>query len=540
MSSPASALDPAPYPVAPEEPARLAALREYQLLERDAERAFDDLAALAAEACGTRMGCVSFVDDRTVRVTASHGLGALGSGRLAREHAFCAHAAFASDVFVVPDATRDARFRASPLVTGRTAVRFYAGVPVLTPQGHRLGALGVLDTEPRELQPRQISLLRRLSGQAAALLQARLAALQLRAAMAERDAHEVALRESEARFRRLADATTDGIAISEGGRIIAVNDSFCRMFRTRESDAMGRHPMEFVAPESRADVGRRVATRFEGLYEAAGIRPDGTTFPIEVSSREIDFERRTSRVALVRDVSERREVDRLKSEFVSVVSHELRTPLTSIRGSLGLLEGGAVGVLPPRAAELTRIARVNADRVIRLVSDILDLEKMAAGKLELRLATLDPAGVIAAAVEGADGMAAQRGVRLRAETQGTAPCLRGDFDRLVQVLTNLLSNAIKFSPEGGEVVVRASAAPAGVRLAVVDRGPGIPPHLIGKLFQRFGQLDASDTRPQNGSGLGLVISRSIVEQHGGTMGVESTPGVRTTFWMELPAAPAGA
>jgi DNA-binding response OmpR family regulator len=212
------------------------------------------------------------------------------------------------------------------------------------------------------------------------------------------------------------------------------------------------------------------------------------------------------READLRATAEREAVDRMKTEFISMVSHELRTPLTSIRGAMGLLEAGVVGALPPPALELVRIARTNADRLIRLVNDILDLEKLEAGRVELVLAALDPAELVAGALDA-------------------------------QVLINLLGNAIKFSPDGGEVTLRvAPAGPGDLRVSVEDHGPGIPAGQMDRLFTRFGQLDASDRRGQGGTGLGLAISRSIVEQHGGRIGVVSEPGTRTEFWFELARA----
>ncbi len=356
---------------------------------------------------------------------------------------------------------------------------------------------------------------------------------------------EAALRESEARFRRLSDASPDGVVITEGGTILNANRALERILRYADDELIGMTVAQITAPQSLPTVAARVAQGVEGVYEAVGLRKDGSTFPMELSAKQIMYEGRQARVTVVRDISERTEVDRLKSEFVSTVSHELRTPLTSIRGSLGLIEGGVVGEVPGRVLELTRIARVNADRLIRLINDILDLDKIEAGKLELRIAPIVPAEVVAATLEGIEGMASLRQVRMasRVEYSDAVPA---DRDRVIQVLTNLVSNAIKFSPEGGEVTVHvARRGPGAVRFSVRDCGPGIPAAQLGRLFRKFGQLDGSDTRPSGGTGLGLAISRSIVEEHGGAIGVDSEPGVQTTFWFDLPegsgpAAPSAA
>jgi signal transduction histidine kinase len=232
-------------------------------------------------------------------------------------------------------------------------------------------------------------------------------------------------------------------------------------------------------------------------------------------------------------MTERHQIDRMKAEFVSVVSHELRTPLTSIRGSLKLIEAEVKGKIPKEVMPLIKIASSNTERLIRLINDILDVEKMEAGKLELRLEPLDLGKVIGNALDGIQGMATQAEVQAASDVAPGIQ-LRADRDRLTQVIVNLVSNAVKFSPRGGRVDV--SAVPAGnrVRVNVSDRGPGIPEAQRHKLFGKFQQLDSTDSRKKGGTGLGLAISKAIVLQHGGAIGVEAREGGGSTFWFELP------
>ncbi|MFP2933929.1 ATP-binding protein, partial [Pyxidicoccus sp. 3LG] len=281
-----------------------------------------------------------------------------------------------------------------------------------------------------------------------------------------------------------------------------------------------------------APAGR--ATRMESPC----LRADGGVFPAELTIARVPGDGPPRFTAFVRDITERKEVERMKNEFISTVSHELRTPLTSIRGSLGLLEGGIMGELPPQALDMVRIARTNTERLIRLINDILDLEKMEAGKLELKLAVLECADLVEATLSGVHGMADTAGVTLRSDLDGDgAPQVKGDRDRLIQVLTNLVSNAVKFSPRGAPVTVRVKEEADGrVRFSVVDQGPGIPPEQRSRLFGRFQQLDGSDTRSKGGTGLGLAISQAIVDQHGGRIDVESEPGKGSTFTFTLEVA----
>lgn len=345
-------------------------------------------------------------------------------------------------------------------------------------------------------------------------------------------------REREEAFRRLSSAASEGIAILVDDALVDANNAFGRLFGWEPSELVGRPLRDFVAPESRDALARHVALASEKPYEIRGRRKDGATFDVELTIKRITYRGDDGLGCAVRDITERKEVDRLKSEFVSIVSHELRTPLTSIRGSLGLMEAGAVGELPPKAKELARIARQNADRLIRLINDILDLEKIEAGKIQLQIAALDPVDLMESTVAELRGMAQLYKVSITTH----ADCrdrVAGDRDRVVQVLTNLLSNALKFSPEGGAVAVTLTGGASGfLRFGVRDAGQGITPEQQTKLFMRFEQLEAANTRRRGGTGLGLAISRSLVEQQGGRIGVESALGKGSEFWFELPLVPA--
>jgi signal transduction histidine kinase/DNA-binding response OmpR family regulator len=236
---------------------------------------------------------------------------------------------------------------------------------------------------------------------------------------------------------------------------------------------------------------------------------------------------------LLVDISQHRELQRLKNEFTSVVSHELRTPLTSIRGSLGLMAGGALGAMPPDAQRMLDIAVDNTDRLVRLVNDILDLERIESGEVAMRMEPSPAAEIVLEAVREMEGAAAQAGVVLEAHV---APVLvMGDRDRLVQTLVNLIGNAIKFSPAGA--AVRAHVARAGNHgvFQVEDEGRGIPADKLETIFQAFEQVDASDSREKGGTGLGLAICRMIVERHGGRIWAQSVADEGSTLAFTVPA-----
>lgn len=522
-----SALDPQDA-----EQARLDALERYAVLDTPPEQAFDDIARLAALICEAPMAQINFVDG--ARQWSKAAIGG-PRGVMPRERGLCSHAIARHDPLVIDAAVGDDGHLAGlALGYGQPAVRFYAGVPLITPDRHAIGTLCVLDHRSRELSQAQREAL-------VALSRLVLAQLELRRPRTAREsgAHSRAegdLREREEAFRGLARAVSEGMGITivVDGSIVAANHAFGKLFGYESSEVIGLALADVIASEPREGASIRPAVSAKRPREARARRKDGTTFDVEVTTKPITYQGYDAQGIVVRDITERKEVDRLKTEFVSVVSHELRTPLTSIRGSLGLMEGGAVGELPPKARELLGIARQNADRLIRLINDILDLEKIEAGKIQLNIAALDPAALVERTVAELRAMALQYKARITPVIQ-RSDSVAGDQDRVIQVLTNLVSNALKFSPEDGEVTITVADGTTGfARFSVTDQGPGLSEEQRSKLFGRFVQLEAADTRKRGGTGLGLAISRSLVEQQSGRIGVDSEPGNGSTFWFELP------
>jgi PAS domain S-box-containing protein len=286
----------------------------------------------------------------------------------------------------------------------------------------------------------------------------------------------------------------------------------------------------------RVGVGREAG---QGIVrELDGRRKDGQTIPLEVLLSPMPLRDGVHITASVRDLRERKEAERLKDEFVSTVSHELRTPLTSIAGSLSLMDAGVAGPLPEKAARLTHIAKTSCERLVRLINDLLDMQKIAAGKIQLQDGPLDLRDVISAAAETISGMASERRVPVAVAAPTEPVMVRGDPDRLVQVLVNLLSNAMKFSPEGQSVDLTLAVADDQAVITVRDRGPGVPESFQTSLFSRFAQADGSAGRAVGGSGLGLAISREIVERHRGVIKLAESSDKGAVFAVELPLAPA--
>ncbi len=240
-------------------------------------------------------------------------------------------------------------------------------------------------------------------------------------------------------------------------------------------------------------------------------------------------------------LSHRSELDTLKDEFISTVSHELRTPLTSIRGALGLLSSGIIGDVDAKALNLLRIAVTNTDRLIRLINDILDLERMESGRAPLQVRRCSLRDLAQQAIDTMTPMADANSVHLALEPSSIAHVaypeslfFDGDSDRILQVLTNLLSNAIKFSPIASTIRIYTEATSDSILLKVVDEGRGIPSDKLDSIFDRFQQIEPSDARQKGGTGLGLAICRSIVQQHSGSIWAQRNLGPGTTLYVMLP------
>jgi signal transduction histidine kinase len=242
-------------------------------------------------------------------------------------------------------------------------------------------------------------------------------------------------------------------------------------------------------------------------------------------------------LCIVRDITERKKVDQMKNEFISTVSHELRTPLTSIRGSLGLLSGGVAGALPARARAMLDIAYNNSERLVRLINDILDIEKIESGQLDFVARPLELLPLLEQAIDANCAFGAQFDVTFKLEPAVSGIWVNADADRLMQVITNLLSNAARFSPHGQAVTITVTRHSGLIHVAVSDHGPGIPEEFRGRIFQKFAQADSSDTRQRGGTGLGLSISKAIVERLGGEIGFEAGSAIGATFFFDLPEYP---
>jgi len=351
----------------------------------------------------------------------------------------------------------------------------------------------------------------------------------LEAEMAERS-------RAEQERDRFFEMSADLLSITGfDGRVLQVNPAWEKALGYSPAELRGRPLAELAHPDDRDGTLREAQKlRLGGVtidFESRCLARDGTYRWL--SWRSTPNMERSLVYSVARDVDDRKKVEQMKNEFIAVVSHELRTPMTSIRGSLGLLAGGVAGELPAKADTLVAIAVKNSERLVRLINDILDIEKLESGKMGFRFAPIELMPLIEQAVATNGFYAEQYAVRFRITAPARGSRVWADADRILQVLTNYLSNAAKFSPRGGTVAVAVIRSEGRITVSVADQGRGIPSEFRHRIFEKFAQADASSTRQKGGTGLGLSISKAIVERHGGKVWFETEEGVGTVFFFEL-------
>ncbi len=528
------------WPEPDEEAGRLAALRELGILDTPTDPRFDRLARLACDLFSAPTALISLIDADRQWFKSRIGFKHRETGR---ETAFCSHTICRPEVLVVPDARHDRRFADNPLVTGPLGIRFYAGAPLVIDGGHAVGTLCVLDTESRPAF---------VVGD-----QARLAALAGAVVdlMLSHKADRAAQRTQRV-LRTALEAMTEGFSIyDEDDRLLFCNDRYREVYATsadlivegarfediiREgarrgqyagltpgtvedfvSARMARHRAPSDPFEQSLGDGRwlRIAESRTDDGVTVGIRTDITR--LKRVEAELDAARRTAEAA-----------SQAKSRFLAMMSHEIRTPLNGVIGTLGLLAE------TPCSSEQRRLvdtSRRSAEALLTLLNDILDFSKIEAGKLALEPSPFAPADLVRDLLPLFGPQAAKKGLALVIRiAPDLPPALFGDADRLRQMLMNYLSNAIKFTRSGEVSIEVTPFGPGHVEFAVRDTGPGIPVALQAGLFMEFNRLDKPGGRRLEGTGLGLMITRRLAELMGGTVGVDSIPGVGSRFWFRVP------
>lgn len=636
-------------PLPEEESERQKTLDQTGLLNSGSEARFDRITRLAQQIFSVPIALISLVDRDRQWFKSRQGLDAQ---QTPREISFCGHAILNSEIFVIENALVDQRFCDNPLVMATPDIRFYAGAPLHSAKGYRIGTLCLIDSQPRSFSSKQRSMLKDLAATVEALIQAeelsneRLGKLTaqlpgvvyqfqrfasgkitfpfsspqildlygITPEQAAQDAspaferihpddlqaisdsiehsantleywqatyrvryqgqdyrwfagqakperlsdgsvlwhgylHDIHEQEqarqtterNEARLRSLFDFSPIGIALNdfETGQFLELNNALIAPtdYTREEFIALSYWditPQEYQSLEEQALANLNTTGRY-GPFEKEYIRKDGSRYPVRLQgmlSKEQDG--RTVIWSLIEDITERRKLDKMKDQFISTVSHELRTPLTSIKGSLNLLAGGAVGSISDKAQALLVTAERNAQRLTTLINDLLDMEKLVAGKMPMTFLKQPLGPLLDETIDSLSSYAQQHNVVLQCSASWPAVQVNVDGQRLIQALSNLLSNAIKFSPQGEAITIKVQQQDTNIHILVRDRGQGVAPEFEDRLFQRFSQADSSDTRKLPGTGLGLAITQEICQQLGGSVMYRQPNGRGAEFIIQLP------
>jgi len=645
-----------------DEAQRQQALDNTGLLSSGADLRFDRITRLATDLLCVPIALVSLVDRDRQWFKSRQGLEATETPR---DISFCGHAILDSTPLIIEDALQDERFCDNPLVSGEPAIRFYAGAPIQTADGYRLGTLCVIDRKPRSFSEADIVKLKNLASMVEDLIQADTshcneyqnletsldnvqrrmqlvvkgmnlgtwqfnvqtgetifnqrwadmlgytlqelaptsietfgalthpedkprveAALNAHFTGKSKDysirfrmrhklgywkwilsqgqvfewspdgkpvlmygAHmdidkevmaEESLKKNEMRLRGLFEFSPIGIALNdfETGKFIDLNDALLAPSGyTREEFVALSYweitPKEYEPQEQKMLASMQSTGRY-GPFEKEYIRKDGTRYPVRLQgmvSHELDGQKVIW--SLIEDITEQKKLDKMKDGFISTVSHELRTPLTSINGALGLLAGEATGKLPEKASKLVHTAKRNAARLMLLINDLLDIEKLVAGKMSMSLQSQPVGPLLNEAIESVKEYQHEHQVSIKMPTSWQNININVDGARLIQALTNLLSNAIKFSPKGDDVLVTLAQQDNTVEIAIRDHGPGVAAEFQSQLFKRFSQADNNDNRKLPGTGLGLAITRELCEQMKGHVGYRNAKGGGSIFFIIL-------
>jgi PAS domain S-box-containing protein len=521
-----------------DETERLKALLQYEILNTLHDPALDEIASLAAQIVRAPYAYIGFVDENRIWFKSRVGF---TEREQPRDTTPCQDTIRAQQPQILYDASHDPRFPSGAIDLGKNlSCRSYLAAPLITPAGAILGTLAVLSPEPQAFQASDASTLETLARQIITRLEYYNGKRrQEEDTHARQHAEQALTAERKIVSTILETISVPVLVLDTAGHIVRFNRVCERISGYTFAELAGRSlPKELLLPEEQVQGLLKEAdgkSFHDSFHETHWTSQDGrlhriawTATALTDASGDVSFV-----VATGIDVTEQRRLDCMKDEFVSAVSHELRTPLTSLRAALGLIAGGSLARRPEKMAQMFDLAMGSCDRLVKLVNDILDLDRIGNSSAPLHRSEINALELLRRAtdIQHSSAQSAEITFRIQAEPID----LWADSDHILQALAHLLGNAIKFSPRGSQIQLRVRALNADeAMIEIQDQGRGIPADKLEMIFERFQQVDASDSRERGGAGLGLSICRKIVDQHGGRIWAESTLSKGSTFSFTLP------
>jgi|EP01118_Nematostelium_gracile_P016864 PAS domain S-box-containing protein len=524
---------------------RLEALRRYKIFNTEAEKSFKNIARLVAEIFNVSISMISLVDDEEVSFQSNVGMeNSLGP----RGESFCSLTVLSPEVHVVENALVDPVVSRNPLVCGEFGLRFYAGAPLVTPDGFMIGTVCIVDTKPRVFSDHEKRI---LSGMAAVVMeQIQLHLITLQNAERQQAVNDALsasiekLASSEQHFQNILNTMAEGVGIIDAaGKMTYANAMAQRILGLTHSEIKDRTFDDprwqnlkidgSALPDEEHPMAIMMRTRQPVFDYEIGVQPpDRERFYISINAAPIidpETDMLVGGIGTFMDVTNRRRVLQQKDEFINVASHELKTPVTSLKASIQILQRMKDNPNPVIFDKMLSQAGKSLDKLNRLIVDLLDSNRISEGQLQLRKVRFNIGELV-------------RDCCQHVRTAGTFDIvLEGDYDTIVeadeqqidQVLVNFINNAMKYAPDSLEIKVVCERSAAALKVSVVDSGPGIPEKQIPHLFDRYYRADYSGFR-FSGLGLGLYICAEIIKKHGGTIGVDSELGTGSAFWFTLP------
>ena len=527
------------------EPQRLDALRRYKIFNTEAEKSFKNIARLVAEIFNVSIAMISLVDDQEVSFQSSTGMAStIGP----RGESFCSLTVLSPEVHVVENALMDPVVADSPLVCGAFGLRFYAGAPLITPDGFMIGTVCIVDTQPRAFTAHEARILAGLATVVMEQIELHLLTLQNTERQEQVNQELVnsieKLAASEQNFQNILNTMAEGVGIIDlTGQLIYANAMAQQILGLTHSKIKERtfddprwqnlridgSPL----PEDEHPMAIMMGTGKPVFDHEIGVQPPGRErFYISINAAPIIDPKTgelTGGIGTFMDVTNRRRVLQQKDEFINVASHELKTPVTSLKAAIQVMERMKDKPNPAMFDKMLSQASKSLNKLNRLIVDLLDSNRISEGQLQLRKVKFN-IGELAAECAQHVRSSGKINIILTGDTHTS---VEADEQQIEQVLINLLNNAMKYAPDSPQIEINCQHKPDGLTVSVIDEGPGIPTKLIPHLFDRYYRADYSGHR-FSGLGLGLYICMEIIKKHGGEIGVESELGKGSSFWFTLP------